>query len=113
MVKRITRDQRQRARWRRVEHRYVLRVDDPGPFDAIDLLPSKRFELDGISEPDVFQASKEPVAMPGDSGVAIGARQGRVVDVTHGAIERHVVGARQDRHLEANLADAQDRERWR
>ena len=63
--------------------------------------------------PDVFQAAEEPVAVPGDSGVAIRPWQCRVVDVTHGAVEREVVGAPQDRHLEANLRDAQDRERRR
>ena len=51
--------------------------------------------------------------MPGDSGVAIRSRQCRVLDMTHGAVEREVVGARQDRHLEADLRDAQDRERRR
>ena len=113
IIERIAGDQRERPSRRWIEHRYVLRVDDPGPFDAIDFLPSKRFELDGIFGPDVLQASKEPVAVPGDSGVAIRPRQCRVVDVTHGAVEREVVGAQQDRHLEANLRDAQDRERWR
>ena len=36
---------------------------------------------------------------------------GRVLDVTDGAVERSVVGARQHRHLESNLRDSEHRER--
>ena len=67
VVERIARDQRERPPRRRVEDGHVLRVDDPGPFNAVYLLPSKRFELDGITGRDVFQTSEEPIPVPGDS----------------------------------------------
>ena len=84
--------------------RSVRRGTSPSP---------KRLELDDVFRRDVFQASKEPVAVPGDSGVAIRPRQCRVFDVTDGAVEREVVGALQDGHFEMDLRDAQHRERRR
>ena len=78
-----------------------------------NLLLSQGLELDGVTRRDVFQASEKPVAVAGDTRVAIRPRQCRAVDVTDGAVERGVIGARQDCHLQANLRDAQDRERGR
>ena len=110
VIERVARDQRERTRGRRVEHGHILWRHDPGPFDAVHLLLSQSLELDGVTRRDVFQASEKPVAVAGDTRVAIRPRQWRTVDVTDGAVERGVIGARQDCHFQANLRDAQDRE---
>ena len=113
VVERIARDQRDRARRRsgRAPIRPPGRRPRPVRRGTAPCLAASRARW--VTGPDVFQASEEPVAVPGDSGVAIRPRQCRTVDVTHCAVEREVVGARRDRHLEANLRDAHDRERRR
>ena len=110
-IERVTGDQRERAHRCRVEHPHVFRVRRPIRVHAVHLLPLKGFELDAIARADVLQSPEEPVAVPGDSGVAVRSRQCSVFDVTHRSVEHEVVGARQHCHFESDLRDAQDRER--
>ena len=49
--------------------------------------------------------------MPGEARVPVRSRRCRVFDVTDGAVERSVIGARQHRDFESNLRDPQHRER--
>ena len=65
------------------------------------------------SRPMSFKPRKNPSRCPAIPELPSVPGSCRVVDVTHGPVERDVVGAPQDRHLEANLRDAQDRERRR
>ena len=110
-VERIARDQRQRPRRRRVQHRDILRFDHPRSLDAIDALLLERVDLDRVTWDDVLQSAEEAVPVPGDARVPVRSRLCCVLDVTDPAVERPVVGARQHRHLQANLRDSEHRER--
>jgi len=110
-IERIAGDERQRALGRRVKHRDIVRVDDPRPLDPVLLRPVKCFELDRIAGGDIHQAPEEAVAMPGDPGVSVDARHGRLFDVADRSIQREFVGAFEHGHFEADTRNTQDRER--
>src|SRR6185295_19670636 len=85
-IERIAGDQRQRPDRGGIENRDILRVDNPRPFDPIDLVDANRFELDDITGTDVFQAAEVPVTMSGNARVAVRTRPRRLIDVTEAAI---------------------------
>ena len=96
-----------------MEHRNILRVDNPGPFDTIDLCSVEGLELDGVAGCNVFQSSEEAVTVTRDARVSVRSRPRRVGDVTNGTIQRNVIRPFEHRHFEAHAGDAQDRERCR
>ena len=112
-VEGIAGDQCQRARGRRVEHRDVFRIDDPGSLDAKDVLSLNRVDLDHVARSDVLQSPEEAVAVTGDADVSVGARQRRILDVPETTVERAVVSARQHCHLESQLRDSKHGEGFR
>src|SRR6476620_2564768 len=94
-----------------VSERAGVVLDDPDPLDPIWFLATERFELYRVTLFDVLQPAKEAVAMPGDTGVAVGAGGRGVFDQTDAAIERRVVGSREHRSLDIQARDPQHAER--
>src|SRR5688572_12499932 len=58
-IERVARYQRQRPYGRGVQHRDVLRVDDPRSLDAIDVRPLECVELDPVARGNVLQSPEE------------------------------------------------------
>src|SRR4051794_12541955 len=80
-VERVTRDQRQRRRRGGVQHRDIVRVDDPRSLDPIDVLAVQRVDLYGVTDRDVLQSPEEAVAVAGDAEVPIRSRWRGTLDV--------------------------------
>src|SRR3954470_7030308 len=110
-IERIAGDERQRGLVRGVEHVDPGRRYDGHAAHDEALHAGSHPQLDDVVHGDVFQRAEEAVAMPGDARVAARAGRRRVGDPPEPPVERDLVGAGENRRLEAEPRDRENRDR--
>ena len=89
----------------------VLRADDLDLVHDVRGLLLQRRKLHHVSQDNVLESAEDAVSMPRDPDIAVFPRFGGPADSTDPAIQGQLVGPLEDRDSQADLCDAQDRQR--